>query len=76
VAKKQQSNVSFLPIKVGPQSQQNSGEGFLSFCIAGKEMIRIEATGEFYVRGRLVDTDVAVYIAFRDWLAKANKEKR
>jgi hypothetical protein len=75
VGNKGKDNIRFLPIKVGPQSQQNSGEGFLSFNIAGKEMIRIEANGEFYVRGRLVDTDVDVYIAFRDWLARASKEK-
>jgi len=40
----------------------------IKFIIDKVEMLRIEPNGEFYVKGKLVETDKEVYTEFKYWL--------
>ena len=42
----------------------------------GTEALRITGTGEFFVRGELVATNIEVYDAFCDWLREVTVEKK
>jgi len=46
----------------------------VSIWAGGREMIRVEPDGRFYVEGRLVATDLEVYQGFRALLGLAPKE--
>lgn len=40
----------------------------LIFTVAnGKEMLRLEEDGSFYVQGRKTAVDLEIYVAFREW---------
>jgi len=36
----------------------------------GREVLKLEANGDFYVQGRLVVTDLEVYESFKSWLGE------
>jgi hypothetical protein len=46
-------------------------EGRLVLCVGGKEAMVFCPSGEVFVRGEKVDSNRAVYDAFRAWLSTA-----
>lgn len=65
-----------IKFKAGRGAADRNGkewpDGAFIFELAdGKEMIRIEPTGEVFVRGTKVDDDRKVYESFREWFLHA-----
>lgn len=63
----------FVPNLPGPslRCEQDfySGAGTVTLSVSGTdELLRAESDGRVFVRGKLVDTDAAVYRAFREFL--------
>jgi hypothetical protein len=50
-------------------------QGDIRFEVAGnREMLRLCANGDIYVRGELADTDAAVVAGFKEWLRIAEAD--
>lgn len=52
-----------------------NGGDFTFFSKNGKEMLKIVASGDFYVQGNKVVNDIEVYNAFREFLRDAGQIK-
>lgn len=57
---------------MGTTPKSKIHEGHISFVTSdGKEAVRMEPNGKFFVEGREVETDRALYEGFRNFLKKS-----
>jgi len=61
-------NTDFSAISGFKQEPNN-----IVFSLDGEDMIRMNKNG-FYIKGKLVKKDKEIYLAFKEWIEKANNQ--
>ena len=67
------------PVEVKPVDQDiqcDSEKGSISFVLAGKEVLKIEAGGKFYVNGHKVKEDKEIYTALKNFLQAVPEQSK
>lgn len=66
--------VAPVPGMVITRSMEDVPEDSILFYVPGREVLRFDASGDIYVKGKLTTNDKVAVDSFREWLAQAHKE--